>query len=82
MEAGGVLHPGERCTKTGERVMEVLRTKHPEARTPTASILELYPGRSPELVTVDITDDTVTMVAGRLSGGDGPGRKESFSLQH
>ena len=38
-ETGGVLHPRERCTKTGKRVMEVLRTEHPEARTQTAASL-------------------------------------------
>ena len=76
----GVLQSGDRCTKTGDRVMEVLRIKHPEARTPTASSLESYPGRPPELTTVDITKDTVTAVARRLSGGDGPGGTESVSL--
>ena len=39
-ETGGVLQPGDRCTKTGDRVMEVLRAKHPEARTPTAASLD------------------------------------------
>ena len=28
-ETGGVLQPGERCDKTGDRVLEVLRDKHP-----------------------------------------------------
>ena len=73
-ETGGVLQPGDRCTKTGDRVMEVLRTKHPEARTPTSASLDLYPGRPPELTPVDITKDTVMAVAGRLLGGAGPGR--------
>ena len=65
-ETGGVLHPGYRCTKTGYQVMEVLRAKHPEARTPTAASLDSYPKRPPELTPVDITDDTVTVVAERL----------------
>ena len=43
-ETGGVLHTGDRCTKTGDRVMEVIRTKHLEARTPTAASLDSYPG--------------------------------------
>ena len=30
-DTGGILHPVERWTKKGERVMEVLRTNHPEA---------------------------------------------------
>ena len=62
--------------------MEVLHTKHPEARTPTAAILDFYPGRPPELTPVDITKDTVTAVSGRLSEGAGPGGTDSVSLQH
>ena len=81
-ETGGVLQPGDRCTKMGDRVMEVLRTKQPEARTPTAASLEFYPGRPPELTPVDITEDMVTAVAGIIMGGGGPGGIDSVSLQH
>ena len=62
--------------------MEVLRTKHLEARTPTEESLDFYKGQSPELTQVDITKDTVTAVAGRLSGGAGQGGIDSVSLQH
>ena len=79
---GGVIQPGERCTKTGDQVLEVLRTKHPEAQTPTAASLDCYTGLPPELTLVDITDDTLTAVAGRISGGSGPGGTDSVSLQH
>ena len=82
MEMGGVLQPGDRCKKTGDQVMEVLRTKHPEARTPTAAILDSYMGRPPELTLVDITEDTLTTVAGRLSGGARLGGVDSVSLQN
>ena len=68
-ETGGVLQHGDRCTNMGDRVTEVLRTKHPEDCTPTAASLDSYPGRPPELFPVDITKDTVTAVAGRLLGG-------------
>ena len=81
-ETGGVLHPGYMCTKTGNGVMEVLRTKQPEARTPTAASLDHYKRRPPELTPVDITEDTVMAVSGRLSGGAGPGGTDSVSLQH
>ena len=81
-ETGGVLQAGERCTKTGDRVMEVLRAKHPESRTPTAASLYSYPERPPELVPVEITDDTVTAVAERLLCGAGPGGTDSVSVQH
>ena len=81
-DMGGVLQPGERCTKTGDQVVEVLREKHPEARAPTLSSIYSYPNQPPELVPVEITDNTVTAVARRLSGGAGPGGKDSVSLQH
>ena len=60
----------------------MLRAKHPEARPPTAVSLTPYTGCPPELTPVDIIDDTVTTVAGRLSGGAGPGGTDSVSLQH
>ena len=62
--------------------MEVLRSKHPEARPPTEAILDSYPDRPPELAPVDIKDDTVAVVVGRLSGRAGPGRTDLVSLQH
>ena len=62
--------------------MKVLRTKHPEALTPTAAILDAYLGRPPELTPVDITKDMVAAYAGRLSVGGGLGGTESASLQH
>ena len=67
---GGVLQPGDRCNKTGYRVLEVLQATNPEAQTLSTACLTSYTGHSPELTPVDITDDTVTAVAGRLSGGD------------
>ena len=81
-DTGGILQPAERCKKTGERVMEVLRTKHPEARPPTAASLDSYPDLPPELALVDITDDTVTAVAGRISGEAEPGGKDSLRIQN
>ena len=62
--------------------MEVLRTKHPEDRAPTAASLDLYPDCLMEMVPADITDNTVTAVAGRHSGGAVPGETGLVSLQH
>ena len=56
--------------------MEMLQAKQPEARTPTSESLDSYPDQSPELVPVEITDDMVTAVAGRLWGEAGPGRPD------
>ena len=72
-EKGFVLQLSEMCTTTGERVMEVMCTKNPEACPPTAASLESYLDRPPELVPVGITNNTVTEVTGRLSGGAGQG---------
>ena len=44
--------------------------------------MDAYPDNPPEMVPVEITDNVVTAVAGRLSGGEGPGRTDSVSLQH
>ena len=77
---GGVLQPDDHCTKTGELVMEVLRTKHPDARPLSAASLDAYPDNPPEMVPVNIMDDVVSAVAGRLSGGAGPGGTDSVSL--
>ena len=79
-EKGGVLQPEGHCTKTGDRVFEVLHTKHPDARPPSAACLDAYLGPPPEMVPVDITHDVVSAVAGRLSGGAGPGGTDSISL--
>ena len=81
-ETGRVLQPGDRCTKTGDRVTEAFQSKHPEDRTPITASLDSYPDRPPDLTKVDINNDTVTVVAGRLSEGARPGRTESVSLQH
>ena len=75
-ETGGVIKPAERCTKTGDILMEFLRTKHPKARPPTSASMKSYPDCPLELISMDITGDTVTEVAGRLSGGAGPGGME------
>ena len=61
------MQPEGLCTKTGDRVLEVLHAKHPEARPLSAACLDAYPGPPPEMVPVDITDNMVSAVAGRLS---------------
>ena len=48
-ETGSVLHVVELCTKTGERVMEVLRTKNSDARPQTMASLDTYPERPLDL---------------------------------
>ena len=65
-EKRGVIQPEGHCTKTGDRVLEVLHAKHPDARPLSAACLDVYPGTPPEMVPLDITDNVVLAVAGRL----------------
>ena len=60
----------------------MLSTKHPDALSPTAAILDTYPDHIPELVPVGITNDTVTEVAGQFFIGAGTGGADSLSLKH
>ena len=66
----------------GQLILESLRSKHPEARPLTASSLDVYRGKPPALVPVDITDETVATVERQLLGAAGPGGADSVSLQH
>ena len=58
-EKGGVFHPGESCTNTVEPVLEMLWEKHPEDRAPFVRSLDDYSHRSPEMIHLDLTEDTV-----------------------
>ena len=62
--------------------MEVLHTKHPDKRPPTAASMYTYPDRPQELVPVEITNTMLMEVTGQLSIGAGPGGTDSVSLQH
>ena len=79
---GGVLQPEEHCTKMVVRVMVLLRTKHPNAHSPSAATLDTYTGQPIYLVPVDITENTVMEIEGSLSKGAGTGRRDLVSLQH
>ena len=60
----------------------MLHAKHLEAWTPTAASLTTYTGCPLGLTPVEITNYTVTAVAGRLLGCSGPGGTDSVLLQH
>ena len=78
----GVLQPRDTCTNTGEPVLDLLWSKHPEASAPLDISLEAYPRQTPELLPENLTEDTEIEVAWRLSGGAGQGGTNSVSLQH
>ena len=62
--------------------MEVLRTKHPNARPLLEASLDTYTGQPPELVPVNITEDMVTEIEGLIfEDTRGQGEENSVSLQ-
>ena len=63
IEKVGVFYLGYTCPKTGQPVLEVLRSKHPKALPLTAHSLDSYGGKPPAMVPVDITNVTVATFA-------------------
>ena len=79
-EGGGLLQPTDTDEKSGEPIVDVLRSKHPEEQVPEAADLHVY-DEVPDFVDLDITADVVEKVAKKLSGSAGPGGVDSSSLQ-
>ena len=77
-----MLQHGYQCTKSGEPVVSVLRSKHLDARHSTGASLNSYPGGPLEIVPVDVTEETVIDIVGLLYGGAGPGGADLVSLQN
>ena len=61
-------------------VYDILLSKHPELVNPDEEAFEEYP-EVPEMVTLDITLETVQKVASKLSRAAGPGGVDSMALQ-
>ena len=80
-EKGGTLQPGENCTKSEKKVLEVLRSKNPGVRPPSADSLESYSGQTMELSPANVTKETVMEIAERLPRGAGPGGTDLVRLQ-
>ena len=81
-ERGSIFQMVDTHTNTGETVLPVLRSKHPEARPETAAILYRYEGDPPEMVQLDVTAETVSDAGWWIFGGSGPGGTDMVSLQH
>jgi hypothetical protein len=80
-EKGGVMLPKDIDEKTGDTVIEVLRSKHPDAKTPSLTSLSSYT-TTPDYVGLDISEDAVKGIARRLSGTAGLGGTDSHALKH
>ena len=70
------------CSKTGESVIEVIQLRKPYAQAPKSNRLDIYQGPPPEQFQLDITVETVAVVARRLLGGADLVETDSVSLQH
>ena len=67
--------------KTGDTVLDVLKSKHPPARMPDEADLPEY-AEIPEFIEVNVTEETVEEVANTLSGGAGPGGTDAIALKN
>ena len=74
--------PDKTDEKSGGAVAEVPASKHPEVRTPHASLLNERTN-TPNLVDVLVTEETVEKVVRHLSGSAGVGgTTDSHAFQH
>ena len=85
-EGGGCLLLGDKCTKNGQPVADVLQEKHPDmcvppVENPGCAAFEGY-GDVPETVPLDFTEDDVTWVASKLSGAAGALGAEAVELRN
>ena len=78
---GGVRLPNNTDKKTGDSVVQVLESKHPDEKTPDHSLLKEYP-TTPDFVDVNITEEVVKTVTQRLSGSAGVGGTDVHTISH
>jgi hypothetical protein len=69
---GGILYPDGINEKTKKTVQSVPDSKHPDSRIPGANVLTNYPFL-PNVVNLNITEDSIKVTACCLSGGTGLG---------
>eukprot|EP00978_Attheya_sp_CCMP212_P029234 scaffold103337_cov31-Attheya_sp.AAC.4 len=78
---GGILYLDDIDIKTGMLVIDVLKSKHPDACVPDVGDLP-HCDKTPEFVDVDVTADTVESATRKLSGSAGPGGINYVGLSH
>jgi len=84
-DKGGVFAPDDKCTKTGKPVLQVLQSKHPDAREPDnigtpGGAFEKYPN-TPTCVDAHISIDVIEEISSKLSGAAGPDGVDSSALR-
>ena len=81
-EKGIAYKMGETVLKTGDTVVEVLQSKHPNEWDPLFVILEYYIGPPLDMVHMDLMVDTVMDVSRRISEGVGTERIDPVRLHN
>ena len=73
-DMGGLYRPYDKCTKTGEDVIDVLKSKYPAVRIPDAGDFDTYPDAEEQLFSFPVycVEDEVATAASGLSGGARP----------
>jgi hypothetical protein len=73
-DPGGLYAPDDICTKTGHRVLDVLREKHPDAHIPEECAFDNYANSVELLEAMPITcyEEQISTRAAHLTGGAGP----------
>ena len=83
---GGMLSPADTDSKIGRPVIDVLREKHPDCRTPEveregwASFEEYPPPRDGN--PLDYNQETVQEIGNKVGGGAGPSSVDGLALKH
>jgi hypothetical protein len=57
-DQGGILFCQDTDKKTGNSVLETLKLKHPDDKTPEASTIQIYP-KVPIFHDINVTEDVV-----------------------
>ena len=78
--ARGVLLTNNNDAKVGELVINVHWENYLAPVVPDVEVLEHY-DVVPELVPLDVTEDTVELISGQLTGAAGPGGIDATGLQ-
>ena len=81
-----MLHPDEKCTKTGSPVLKVLESKHPPLQNPTTlstkdGVFEPYNKIPTKLPPLSVTQHVMETIGAKLSGAAGPGETDGKELK-
>ena len=84
-DPGGLYRPNDKCSKTGEPVIDILRQKHPERVVPETSHFYQYDERTTTecktSMPIYCSEDEVAKAAKTLGGCAGPTGVDGMMLR-